>query len=359
MRLLQVLPSVIRRGEDGALEVDTDFIEAQRVYLEHFDSIVVACPISAPSKSSGVVNCRPIATLPWSEDRLKFLPLPQSYAIADFVRTISATKKTLKREIASADYILVSPHTLIGDWPTVALHEVLRQRKKYYLEADVVYETLAMLEIKESPKWKCIIKQYVLLPLFRLSYRYALRHSSVCFFQGGDVYDAYARFCANPHNLNYHIPVYAGSHITRDDLDRKLSKIYERPLRLVYAGRAIEMKGPMDWLNAVHDLLKCGVPLQATWFGDGPLLAALRKTAEERGISSNVRFPGFVDHEVVLDAMKTFDIFLFCHKTLELARVPRRSSGLRLRTCRIWQRVPTRTCQAAWWSRFCWAWRLG
>jgi glycosyltransferase involved in cell wall biosynthesis len=322
MRLLQVLPSIVRRDVNGELEVDTDFVEAQRVYLEEFESVTVACPVAANVKGSGIVNCRPVKDLPWRRDRLNFLELPAAYGPRDFVHHYSRVRQALRREIERADYLTVSPHTLIGDWPTVAVREAIRLGRSYVLEADVVYETLATLELKGKPIWKRAVKQYILLPLFRRSYHYCLRNSSISFFQGGDVYNAYARFCPNPHNILYHLPVYAGSHIGDDELQKKLRNIHNRPLRICYAGRAIDMKGPIDWLDTIDKLLKCGVALQATWFGDGPLLPSLREEAAARGISEHVRFPGFVtDQKEVLQAIKESDIFLFCHKTRESARV--------------------------------------
>jgi glycosyltransferase involved in cell wall biosynthesis len=321
MKLLEVLPSVTR-NTNGELEVDTDFVEALRVYLENFETVTVACPVATKTKSSGVVNCRPVKDLPWRPNRITFLQLPSAYAIGDFFRHYFAVRKILKREIELADYIIVSPHTLIGDWPTVAAREAIKLHKPYVLEADVVYETLAKLELEGKPPWKRAVKKNVLLPLFMASYRYCLKHSSVSFFQGADVYDAYAKFCDNPHNIHYHLPIYADSYITENELQKKLGNLHNRPLKICYAGRAIDMKGPMDWLDTIDELLKRGVAVEATWFGDGPLLPSLREVANARGISDHVSFPGFVtDQNLLMDAIKTSDIFLYCHKTRESARV--------------------------------------
>ena len=45
MRLLQVLPSVLRRF-GSEVEMDVDFSVALRIYLENFDTVVVACPVT-------------------------------------------------------------------------------------------------------------------------------------------------------------------------------------------------------------------------------------------------------------------------------------------------------------------------
>ena len=319
MRLLQVLPGVIRR-RNGELEVDTDFVEALRVYLEQFDAVTVACPIAENSSSSGVVNCRPVKELPWRSGEVTFLPLPAAYKPLDFSRQYFAVRRILRHQLEQADYVVVSPHTLIGDWPMVAAREAIKMRRRYVLEADVVYGILSELELKQKGSLRRAVKRFFLF-LFRHSYRYCLRHSSVSFFQGGDVYDAYAKFCRNPHNILYHVPVYADTYITKDELKKKVGHLDARPLRICYAGRAIEMKSPKDWVNTVDALVKSGVQLTATWFGDGPLLESLRSDIIARGLSACVEFRGFENQETVFQAIRESDIFLFCHKTMESARV--------------------------------------
>src|SRR5258708_37649622 len=73
-RLLQVLPSVVREI-DKRLEVEADFCEGLRLYLDTFDEVTVACPVTTAVKDSGLRRCRPVGDLPWG-NRVRFIPLP-------------------------------------------------------------------------------------------------------------------------------------------------------------------------------------------------------------------------------------------------------------------------------------------
>jgi colanic acid/amylovoran biosynthesis glycosyltransferase len=265
-----------------------------------------------------------VRDLPWGPDRLKLIPLPASYnKPIEFIRQLPAVRQILRSEIREAEYLLFSPYSLIGDWPTVALREAVKLGRPYVIEADGVHGNIMRMRSNSGAAWRRFVKKNVLLPLFDRSYRYCLSNSSLAVFQGQDVYDAYAPFCNNPYKLNHHIPVYAGDHITETQLQAKLDSLDEgAPLKLCYAGRAIDMKGPLDWVDTLHRLAIRGVKFHATWLGDGPLLDEMRKKVSALGISDSVTFPGNIsDRETVLDALKGSHIFLFCHTTLESARV--------------------------------------
>jgi glycosyltransferase involved in cell wall biosynthesis len=323
MHIFQVLPTVLRRVGDQ-LEVDVDFVESVRVYMENFESISIACPVTTTVKDSGLERCRPINELPWAPGRVEFIPLPSAYRLLDFLTNFRTVKQILRAQIIRADYLIFSPHTLVGDWPTIAVHEAIKLGKPYVIEADIVYESVAKVGFgRRSPSWKRFIKQKLDSTLFERSYRYCLRHSALGLFQGQDVYDAYAPFCSNPHNLYYHIPVSTGDHLTESELQKKLDRLSEsRPLRICYAGRAVEMKGALDWLNVIAELVKGGINVDAIWMGDGSLLPDMRKIAQSLHIEKCVTFTGQIsDRKEIFRKLKASDIFLFCHKTRESARV--------------------------------------
>jgi hypothetical protein len=152
---------------------------------------------------AGLRRCIPVEQLPF--DRVTFTPLPNAYNPIDFGRHYLAVRSWLRSEIERSDRVVVSPHTLIGDWPTVAAREATKLNKPYTAEADVVYESLAQREVDRSTGLKQIIKGQILLPLFLRSYRNCLSKSELALFQGRDVYDAYAPFRNNPHKVYHHI----------------------------------------------------------------------------------------------------------------------------------------------------------
>jgi glycosyltransferase involved in cell wall biosynthesis len=110
--------------------------------------------------------------------------------------------------------------------------------------------------------------------------------------------------------------------IDADRLEEKISAVGAMaPLQICYAGRAADMKGPLDWLEVLALLRDEGVRFHATWLGDGPMLDRMRAVVEQRSLSANIDLAGFVsDRAKLLDRMKSSHIFLFCHKTPESPR---------------------------------------
>jgi colanic acid/amylovoran biosynthesis glycosyltransferase len=318
-RLLQVLPSVIS-VVDNELEIEVDFCEGLRLCLDNFDQVTVACPVTTEILDSGLRRSRRVRDLPW-QNRIKIIPLPTTYHWRVFLRHYENVRRVLRAEIESADYLVFSPYTLIGDWPTVAVREAIKLHRPYVIDADVVYEEVAKVGLASSASWKRFINKNFALPLFQRSYRYCLEHSSLALLQGQDVYNAYSPFSPNPHKV-YHMPVSEEDYITAAELKFKLDGLDEsRALSVCYVGRAIDMKGPMDWLKALHELKESGVEISATWLGDGSLLPTMLTMAEKLGMTDYVKFPGYVSNrEDILRTLKTSDIFLFCHKTPESPR---------------------------------------
>lgn len=322
MQMFQVLPSVVRVINDE-FEMDVDFCDALRIYLNHFESICVACPVAIDTKDAGLDQCVRLKDLPWNERRFKFIPLPRAYSPFKFLRNLSTVRKILRDEISAAEYLVFSPHTLVGDWSTIAACEAMRLKRSYLIEADVVYENVMQIATNRSPLWKRVIKRNFHIPLFQQSYRYLLKHCDLGLFQGGAVYDAYAPYCKNPHKMYYHIPIYKDDHISDEQLQLKLDNISAgKTLKVCYAGRAVDMKGPIDWVDTLDELILRGVDLQATWLGTGSLLQTLQRKVIEMGTESRISFPGFTsDRKDVLRLMLDCHIFLYCHKTLESSRV--------------------------------------
>ena len=323
MQVFQVVPPIIRDIGKG-LEIDVDFLESLKVYLDHFDSFAVACPVRTSSiEGSGLERCLPVRDLPWGTDRLKVIALPTAYTPIEFLRHLPAVRQILRAEIVRSMYLIFTPTSLIGDWPTVAIREAVKLCRPYVIEADCVHGDIMRMRSNSGAVWKQFLKRNVLIPVFERSHRYCLSHSNLAIFQGQDVYRAYAPFCLNPHKLNHHIPVYAGDHIAETRLQTKLDSLNNgAPLKISYAGRAIDMKGPLDWIDTLHQLAIRGVKFHGTWLGGGPLLADMRNKATALGISDRITFSGYIsDRDTVLNALKECHVFLFCHTTLESARV--------------------------------------
>jgi glycosyltransferase involved in cell wall biosynthesis len=79
------------------------------------------------------------------------------------------------------------------------------------------------------------------------------------------------------------------------------------PLRLLFVGRLIEEKGPLDFLHVVRQLAAGGLSVAATMVGEGPLAASVDTAAEALAVRRIARLP-----QSELAALVTqHDLFLF------------------------------------------------
>lgn len=82
------------------------------------------------------------------------------------------------------------------------------------------------------------------------------------------------------------------------------------PYRLGAVGRLVEKKGYVHLIDACDLLLQRGVDFVLTLIGDGPLDAALRRHTAERGLSSRVRFTGFISQDQMAACYDRMDILI-------------------------------------------------
>jgi len=316
-RLLLVIPPVVRLVK-GVPEVEADFANNLRMYLRNFGEVTFACPISAHSENSGILRSLPIKDVE-NSNRLSFIPLPFPYREDRYLLHYLATRKLLRAEISKADYLLFSPHAKY-DWSTLAATLAIKMKRKYDMESDWVHESVQRLHLAAMPPGLNKIRKTLWMHSFLRTVNKCFAHSSVALLQGQDVFDAYKDIAPNPRKV-LNVQVAADDQISQIELDRKLAHILAgNPLRISYAGRMIGMKGPLDWLKAVHAAIESGVALTADWFGAGSLMDEMRSEVHRLGIQKNVSLPGVVGRDEIIARLKSTDIFLFCHKTGESPR---------------------------------------
>lgn len=104
--------------------------------------------------------------------------------------------------------------------------------------------------------------------------------------------------------------------ISADDLDQKVADIAsERPLRLIFGGRLIAMKGVMDLVPFADALRRRDVPFTLDIYGDGPLSDAIAQQITAHNLSDQVALRGAVDFGTgwVPTLQKKADLFVCCH----------------------------------------------
>lgn len=113
----------------------------------------------------------------------------------------------------------------------------------------------------------------------------------------------YTRTLAKKH---YHVDIdiiYNGIDLTLLDLgDLQV----HTPPRVVFAGRFMEQKNPVQVANVLAKLRN--LEWECTMLGDGPLLSNVKKIVAEHGMEKRFTFPGWVTQQEVLDWFGKSDI---------------------------------------------------
>ena len=309
------------RESAGTLMIDDQTAQGLVQWSENFQTVSYAgirlpeCDLARYSSTNWV----PVSEIR-NADRLQVFTLPNSYKIQDFFRHYKNGRATLADYISRRRYLCFTLGALAGDWAAVAALESIKKRRKYAVwfdrvEHEVVRSDLAGMPLKRR------VKETVLLPIMEQYHRYLVRRSELGLFQGRDCYDHYSRF-TDFGNCVYDTHTKQTDFIQSDLLMTKQADVLKgQPLRIVYAGRAADMKGPFEWIEVLAKLREEGVDFTARWLGDGALLEEMRAMVTDSKLTDRVDLPGFVSsRDEILSEMKRSHIFLFCHKTPESPR---------------------------------------
>jgi glycosyltransferase involved in cell wall biosynthesis len=316
-RLLLVTPPVVvRRGT--RLEIDPHFENNLAGYLSRVDRVAVACTPAEPTSGSGISNSIPVEEISIA-DRFELIVLPEAYREDRYLRNLPAVRRLLTNEIERSDYLSFSPHAPF-DWPTLAAKIAIGLGREYDLEADWDMANVSWMLWSTMRPGPNKFRKYLWFKKFLRDFDHAMRHSSVALLQGADVYDAYKDVAPNAYQV-LNVQVTREDFITPDELEKKIAGIQAGdPLRISYAGRASDMKGPFHWLKAVGKLRDMGIELKATWFGDGDLLEEMRAFVVGQGLADVISLPGNVDRALAMAEVRRSHVFMFCHLAAESPR---------------------------------------
>lgn len=313
-RMLMVLPANLEMKDDEII-LDGDFSHYLKFYLESFEKVVIACPAAKLGTFPTVASLGPMD----QNDRLRIIVLPEPYREDRYMQSRRRVTSLLKEEIKNADFVVVAPHSAF-DWPTLAAELCMQVQKPYNMEADWNLQQVNWSTWKKLPFGINKLRRYLWMRHHDPRYFRAMRNSNIALLHGRDVFDAYKNIAPNPHLVN-NIRLAPGDHISDNILHAKIAHISTKlRLNIVFAGRAIGMKGPMEWLSTLCRLKELGVPFDATWFGAGEMLPQMKAFVDANQLNGHVTIAGQVARPIIFKALFRADIFMFCHLTRESPR---------------------------------------
>ena len=318
--LLLVLPVPFRQMS-GELHFELQACNGLARWADNFPRITVACPLIPEwlAEADQTMVWLPVSSIR-HKARIECIPLPWAYHPLTFLKTYSSTRHLLRAMIRNSTWLSFAIGGLIGDWAGVASREAWRMRRPYSVWTDRVEPEVIRRSSRFQPVRRRLMNAMI-VPLMKRYHRIWIQRSALGLFHGQDCHQAYVKFSQNAHCV-HDVHFKEADQIDPATMQVKTHSVTHRDeLRLCYVGRAIDMKGPLDWIDVFAQLRKRGIDVRATWLGDGPMLSEMRDKAASLGLNENIKFCGFTsDREFILETLRQHDIFLFCHKTPESPR---------------------------------------
>ena len=203
--LLLVLSVCFKRSESGELMLEKQTCNGIDLWAKNFDFVVVACPIlsSADGEKTLTTVDYVCASQLKSSDRVELVPLPYAYHAVDFFLRLEPTREILATKIRECRYLCFAIGGLIGDWPTVAALEAIRQMRPYSVWTDRVEHVVVKTSYTDRSGGRRLyrfLRDGVLSsPVMKQVQKYIISKSSLGLFHGGECLAAYGKFCKAPH----------------------------------------------------------------------------------------------------------------------------------------------------------------
>ncbi|MFT4961430.1 MAG: colanic acid/amylovoran biosynthesis glycosyltransferase [Paracoccaceae bacterium] len=309
---------VFRR--DGQLYIERQALNGVRLWAANFAFVTIMMPLDPGPPPVGWV---PLPTGDKTLERIAIEPLPMAYRPDQFLRHLTATRARICTLMASAQYLSFAIGGLFGDWGAVSCLEAHRLGRPFAVWTDRV-ESEVMRSAIGHGSWRHRLRARLYhRPMARLERR-VIGKSTLGLFHGHETFESYAPFASNPH-LVHDIHISVKDHISGEELSQKQAEANDGPhgdpLRICYVGRMDDMKGPLDWVDALGKLAAQNVAFEATWLGDGDLRSKMAARIDALGLTDRIHTPGFADNrEAVLEVLRQSQVFMFCHKTPESPR---------------------------------------
>lgn len=313
--LLIYAPVPVFRSE-GDLFFENQAMVGLRRWADNFDHISVMMPVRDETPPEGW--SKPDESNPLPENMSLEL-LPTAYRPDHFLRSYSATRHRIEDLIDRNDYLSFSIGGLFGDWGAVGGFAAKAKNRPFAVWADRVESEVTRRNRNEGAFKRRLQARLYHKPMLMLE-RAVIRRADLGLFHGRETYEAYAPYSGNPH-IVHDILLEKSDHISSDMLASKVQNCASGPLKIVFAGRADPMKGPLDWVAVLEKLDTMGVDFTATWLGNGERFDDMQRRITQAGLADRVVLPGFVtDRQYVLKVLRDAHIHMFCHKTPESPR---------------------------------------
>jgi glycosyltransferase involved in cell wall biosynthesis len=295
---LILLPSLKARvGPNGGLVLTQKYLDGAAAYARSWPGKVTSLLRSSNSCS-------------WDMDAVEIEPGNYSRD-GHAVEVFPKDRRELAARLASA--ALVFPFLAPNEWETLAICQSLQVPVVFGTEYSALTERQIIDSETRNPmlrwrrkRWAAQAEQIRLKMLH-------LAAGVQC--SGTPTYDVYCQHNENA-LLFFDSRVPLADILSEEEVILKSEAVKaSKPLRLIFGGRLIAMKGVLDLPEVADELRRLGVDFQLEIYGQGDLQPQLQKRIKVLDLQSSVRMGGVLDFKSGwLPCLRQHaDLFLCCH----------------------------------------------
>jgi len=308
--LLVGIGARLYRDAAGTLHIESQTVSGLKAWNKHFRHVTAFGICDAAEPPSGYIAVSEAGINPTD---ISFIELPDTYRLKHAWTTWPKAKALLRDAMRKASYLVFSYGGWLGDPGELAAQIARAEKRPHAVWLDRV-ESIVMGS-------KGSIPARTKAQIIRLHENRAVKTADLALLHGRTVYNHFHTIAKNP-QISENIHLSDTDRIERSALEKKLLAIREGPLNIAYVGRAADMKGWRDWIQALKATAASGIAFKAVWLGGGERLDAMAEMAEQLGLNDgSLSFPGFeTDRDKVKAVYQKAHLFLFCHQTDESPR---------------------------------------
>jgi glycosyltransferase involved in cell wall biosynthesis len=296
LQKLVILPSLKAKKISGTqIILPQKFIDGMLIYKEYWSGTITLLIEEEPSLNDNLDNILiDIKDLPFQVEIINFETIQENQELLN-ASVVLATEGFRQNHISKICKIHKIPCIYITEYSLTTRIQIINATTKNFIIR---------------------LRKYIWQVSQELRQRNAIREADGVQCNGTPTYEVYRA-------INSNVLLYFDTRITKDMLPNEV-EIHKRteqcltnaPLRLLFSGRLITIKGADHLILVAENLKKFGVEFQMFICGDGDLRESIKTEIKQKRLSNSVKLLGVLDFksELVPFAKNNIDLFVCCHR---------------------------------------------
>lgn len=317
---------------EGQIFFDAQAQNGLRLWAANFDLVRLMAPLDEMALKDVPSDAKPLQPFLDAHPSVEPIMMPRRGMKRFLLQDRTPGRKIIADKINASQYLVFGFSGYIGDWGTEATRIATAMGRPYAVFKDGVAHRVA--RITQAKMQRSVLRRarddfenWVM----KTRDQRTVRGSALALLHGQDTMEYYGALASTP-KLVHNIHISKADRISEAALTTRLDTRDESALKIAYAGRVEEIKGPDHWAAAIQQVRDQGVAITAKWYGTGTLFDEHQAKIASSDLARIITFTGFMAHKDMLPELHRADLFLFTHLTEESPRclIEALSAGLPL-----------------------------